>query len=80
MQDSIICSMIENDLYKFSMSYYYQRTTPDGRGTFQFKDRNNMVFSPEFVEQLKQEFAKLKDLALTEQEFEWCLKNISYIP
>ncbi len=80
MQDSIICSMIENDLYKFSMSYYYQRTTPDGRGTFQFTDRNNMVFLPEFVELLEKEFAKLKDLALTEQEFEWCLKNISYIP
>ena len=29
----IIRSILENDLYKFSMSYYYQDTRPYGIGT-----------------------------------------------
>ena len=76
----ILRSMIENDLYKFSMSYYYQRTTPDGIGTFYFTDRNGQTFTEEFVGALKNEFKKLETLALTDDEFEWCIKNISYIP
>ncbi len=75
-----IVSMIENDLYKFSMSYYYQRTTPEAIGTFNFTDRNNQVFTQEFVDLLNAEFQKLSELVLTEQEFEWCLKNIYFIP
>ncbi len=75
-----IVSMIENDLYKFSMSYYYQRTTPEAIGTFNFTDRNNQVFTQEFVDLLNAEFQKLSELVLTDQEFEWCLKNIYFIP
>ena len=55
MSKYIIRSMIENDLYKFSMSYYYQRTTPEGIGTFYFTDRNGQVFTEEFVSRLKEE-------------------------
>ena len=79
-KDTAIISMIENDLYKFSMSYYYQRTTPEGIGTFSFTDRNGLKFTPEFVEMLKEEFKKLETLALTDDEFNWCLSNIYFIP
>ena len=72
--------MIENDLYKFSMSYYYQRTTPEGIGTFSFTDRNGLEFTPEFVELLKEEFKKLESLVLTDEEFNWCIANIYFIP
>lgn len=72
--------MLENDLYKFSMSYYYQRTTPEGIGTFIFTDRNGQKFTQEFVDELKAEFKKLETLALTGDEFDWCLKNIYFIP
>ncbi len=79
-RDTTVISMLENDLYKFSMSYYYQRTTPEGVGTFQFTDRNGQKFTPDFVEKLKEEFKKLESLSLTEDEFQWCLKNIYFIP
>lgn len=78
--DQLIFSIIENDLYKFSMSYYYQRTTPEAIGTFSFTDRNCQKFSPDFVNSLTQEFSKLLELALTESEFAWCVKNIYFIP
>ena len=75
-----IKSMLENDLYKFSMSYYYQRTTPEGVGTFSFTDRNGQKFTPEFVELLRSELRKLSTLALTEEEFNWCHENNYFIP
>ena len=80
MESTIVKSVLENDLYKFSMSYYYQRTTPEGIGTFSFNDRNGMKFTPEFVNLLSQEFKKLESLALTDEEFKWCLSNIYFIP
>ena len=80
MNDMTIISILENDLYKFSMSYYYQRTTPEAIGTFYFTDRNGQVFTQEFVDLLNEEFKKLSLLSLTKEEFNWCLKNIYFIP
>ena len=49
----IITSMLENDLYKFSMSHYYQIHYPNAWGTFIFHDRNNTQYSDEFLAALK---------------------------
>lgn len=77
---TMIKSILENDLYKFSMGYYYQVIYPEARGTFAFKDRNNLKFSEDFVTLLRDEFRKLDSLFLTDEECEWAVKNIPYIP
>ncbi len=41
----IIRSILENDLYKFSMSYYYQVHYPNAWGAFTFHDRNNTQYT-----------------------------------
>ena len=76
----IINSLLENDLYKFSMGYFYQMKYPFAYGTFSFKDRNNTVYTSEFVELLKSEFKNLSKLFLQKNEFDWVVKNIPYIP
>lgn len=76
----MIKSILDNDLYKFSMTYYYQCMYPEAIGTFTFKDRNNMKFNDMFLIHLKNEFLKLKELSLTDEECEWCIQNIPYIP
>lgn len=76
----ILASILENDLYKFSMSYYYQACYPKAWGRFLFLDRNRTEYSPEFVELLKKEFDKLATLSLREEEFDWAVANIQYIP
>lgn len=76
----VIRSMIENDLYKFSMSHYYQVNYPNAWGTFAFHDRNNTKYTEEFVDLLKKEFKELDKLFLQQAEFDWCVKNIPYIP
>ncbi len=76
----IIRSILENDLYKFSMSYYYQVHFPNAWGRFTFHDRNHTEYSEEFVALLKEEFVHLATLTLQRNEFEWAAKTINYIP
>ena len=76
----IIRSKLENDLYKFSMSYFYMMKYPEAEGTFVFTDRNNSIYTPKFVERLKEEVERFTRLELTAEEFEWAVKNIPYIP
>ena len=76
----VIRSILENDLYKFSMSYYYQVHYPNAWGKFTFHDRNNTEYTEEFVAALKEEFATLATLALQKEEFTWAVKTINYIP
>ncbi|MBO5819094.1 MAG: nicotinate phosphoribosyltransferase [Bacteroidales bacterium] len=76
----IIRSILENDLYKFSMSYYYQVHYPNAWGTFSFHDRNNTEYSDDFVGLLKEEFQHLATISLQPTEFDWAVKTIPYIP
>ena len=76
----IIRSILENDLYKFSMSYYYQVHYPNAWGAFTFHDRNNTEYTEEFVVSLKEEFASLATLSLQAAEVAWAVKTINYIP
>ena len=76
----IIRSILENDLYKFSMSYYYQVHFPNAWGTFTFHDRNNTKYTNEFVEDLRKEFSNLASLSLLDSEFKWASSTINYIP
>ncbi len=76
----VIQSILENDLYKFSMSHYYQVHYPNAWGTFTFHDRNNTRYSEEFVTQLKEEFGRLATLSLQPNELRWAVQTIHYIP
>lgn len=76
----VISSILENDLYKFSMSYYYQVHYPNAWGTFTFHDRNNTEYSEPFVAALKEELNNLATISLQPAEFEWAVKTIHYIP
>lgn len=76
----MIFSLLDTDLYKFTSSYAYMKMFPDAECTFTYIDRNKTPRTPEFLEELKKE---LKDLALStfsEDEFNWCVKNIKFIP
>lgn len=78
----LIKSVLDNDLYKFSMSYAYMRCFPDAEGVFEFTDRDKEGnYTQEFLELLNREFYSLKNLKLTDQEFEWATKRLGrYIP
>ena len=75
-----VVSMLDQDLYKFSVGWSYMKLYPEAEGTFTFTDRNNTVYDAEFFKLLSEEFECLQDLYLDSAEKEWCIKNIPYIP
>lgn len=77
---TVIASILDNDLYKFSMGYGYMKLYPDAEGTFQFKDRENRQYNAYTVEKIKEAISNLAKLQLTDEEFEWAVTNIPYIP
>ena len=77
---SIIKSSLDNDLYKYSMSYAYQTLYPLGEGTFTFNDRSGETWTKEEVDEIRRQICAMNSLKLTDAEFEWVCKNIRYIP
>lgn len=76
----MIKSILDNDLYKFSMGYAYMRQYPNAEGVFEFCDRNKRVYNQFTYDRIVREFEKLSKLALTDEEFEWAVKAMPYIP
>jgi len=75
----MILSILDNDLYKFSTSNAYFHLYPLAEGTFKFNDRAAEVYDESFLATLKEEFKKLSQLSLNEEEFEYLVGNIKYI-
>lgn len=67
----IMQSILDTDLYKFTVSNAYYQLYPNAECTFSFNDRNQEVYDERFLEALKMEFAALSRLKLTEKEFEF---------
>lgn len=76
----MIRSILDTDLYKFSVSYAYMRLYPEAEGTFTFTDRSQEVYNEEFIKTLSIELAKLRNLCLRDEELEWVTERIKYIP
>ena len=78
---SIVRSLLDNDLYKFTVSYAYMMKYPQASGTFTFVDRNNTIVSDkEFNEIHRQIYNFLAYIHLSDDEKDWCKKNIPFIP
>ncbi len=77
----MIQSILDTDLYKFSTSHAYFQLYPLAEGTFMFIDRAKEDWrGTNFLQDIKLELNKLAFLHLTNEEKEWCIKHISYIP
>ncbi len=79
----MVYSILDNDLYKFCVSYAYMKLFPNAECTFTFKDRNNVKRTPQFLKRFK---AKLKEFCenacLTSTEFHLLKEShrIDFIP
>lgn len=75
----IITSLLETDLYKFSMGQAIYHQFTDYKTTWSFKCRNTDVhFTPEMVEEIKEQIKAYCDLRFTEDELEY-LHNIKWL-
>ena len=75
----IITSLLENDLYKFSMGQAIYHQFSDYKTTWSFKCRNEDVFfSPEMVDEIKRQIKMYCDLRFSKDELEY-LNNIRWL-
>ena len=74
----IINSLLETDLYKFSMGQAIYHRFPDYKTTWTFKCRNKDVkFTPAMVEEIKEQIKAYCNLRFAEDELEY-LDNIKW--
>lgn len=75
----IINSLLETDLYKFSMGQVIYHKASEYETTWTFKCRNEGVFfSPEMVEEIREQIKAYCTLRFTEDELDY-LSNISWL-
>ena len=48
-------SILDTDLYLFSVSYYFMKTYPEASGTLVFNDRNKTVYTKENLDKIIKE-------------------------
>lgn len=73
-------SILDTDLYKFTTSYAYMKMFPDAECTFKFTDRNRIPRTTEFLENYKKKMKELCMIHLTDEEFQWVVSAIPFIP
>ena len=79
MLNPIITSLLETDMYKFSMGQAIYHQFSDYKTTWSFKCRNTDVhFTPEMVEEIRNQIKAYCDLRFNEKELEY-LNSITWI-
>ena len=77
--EPVIHSLLENDLYKFSMGQVIYHQFADYKTTWSFKCRNtDTVFTEEMVEEIKEQVRHYCTLRFTEEELQY-LDDIRWI-
>lgn len=75
-----IKSILDTDLYKFSVSYAYMRLFPDAIGTFEFVDRNKSHYTEDDLDYISYELANLSTLKLSDNEKRFMQDRCYFIP
>ena len=76
----IINSLLETDQYKFSMGQTIYHQFNKDVTTWAFKCRNkDVVFTPEMVQEIREQIAHYCTLRFTEDELEWMRKTIPWL-
>ena len=76
----IINSLLDNDLYTFSVCYAYLQKFPRAIGQYTFVDRNNSVYPEGFAEKLREQFKMIEDLRLVDDDVDFLQRKCYYFP
>ncbi len=77
----IIKSILDSDLYKFTMQNWVIHHYPEFECTYSFSNRNkSMVFSKEAVVEIQANIDSMSELKLTDAEYDWMKNNLYFLP
>ena len=77
----IIKSILDSDLYKYSMQNFVIQHYPEVDVNYTFNNRDkSMIFSIEAVEEIKNQVELMSNLKLTNEEYDWMKDNLYFLP
>lgn len=79
MEEPIIKSILDNDLYKFSMQNAILEIFPKDKAHYKFKNRGNHKFNKFFLSTLKKQINLMSNLKLSDNEYLWIKENIPFL-
>lgn len=74
----IITSLLDDDIYKFSMMYFVWKNTPNAKVKYRFVCRNKDVKLGFLVEDVRREILAMFDLRFTDEDISY-LKTLRYL-
>ncbi|MDY6122153.1 MAG: nicotinate phosphoribosyltransferase [Porphyromonas sp.] len=77
---SIIKSILDTDLYKFTTSYAYSKLFPRAMGAFRFIDRDQTVYPVGFNQLVLREIQAMSTLKLANTEASFLEEELPYLP
>jgi len=79
MKDELIIqSILDNDLYKFTMQQGVLELFPGTNVSYRFKNRGIHRFNNDFLSALKRQIGKMGLLSLSTEEYSWIQSNIPF--
>jgi len=76
----VIKSILDNDLYKFTMQLAVLELFPKAEAEYRFTNRGSQRFSTEYVEELRRIIdEEISRLTLTEEEYHWLSEHCPYL-
>jgi len=76
----IIQSILDTDLYKFTMMFAVLQKFPGLRVKYRFKDRNKQVYPKDFGYELARQISLMSSLTLTPEEEEFLQAKVKFLP
>lgn len=79
--NKIINSILDTDLYKFTMQNFVIQHYPNTDAVYEFKNRNPLMkFNERSVEEISRQVRLMSELKLTQKEYDWLTENLPFMP
>ncbi len=79
IQDPIVCSILDNDFYKFTMQHAAIKLFPFAKASYIFINRGKHKYPAGFGKALQDQVNKMANLSLSKQEKEFLAKTCPYL-
>ena len=77
----IIRSILDNDLYKFTMAWFVLQHYNEVDVTYSFSNRDkSMTFNKKAVKEIENQIELMSKLKLTDAEYDWMKNNLTFLP
>jgi len=76
----IITHITDNDLYSFSVNYFYMQKLPRAVGQYKFVDRNGTVYPKGFSDEVMDEVKQMANIKITDEEINYIQNKCYFLP